>query len=159
MRRAALIAALAAFGSVFAASRPNVVVKPNAIYARRGSLGANDYVATNVAPCASAYAIREVRDGRLHDRAVNVATVDGTEAEFALPSRRTVAGFARGLIVSVTASTSAVVRFTGANSLYRSDGEDTLSVKPGLNVFSFIEIGDGDYIVEVRLLVPIREGN
>ena len=54
---------------------------------------------------------------------------------------------------------SAVVRFTGANSLYRSDGEDTLSVEPGLNVFSFIEIGDGDYIVEVRPLVPIREGN
>ena len=39
------------------------------------------------------------------------------------------------------------------------DGEDTLSVEPGLNVFSFIEIGDGDYIVEVRPLVPIREGN
>ena len=54
MRRAALIAALAVFGIVFAASRPDVVVKPNAIYARRGSLGANDYVATNVAPCASA---------------------------------------------------------------------------------------------------------
>ena len=159
MRRAALIAALAAFGAVFAASRPDVLVKPNAIYARRGSLGANDYVATNVASCVSAYAIREVRDGRLHDRAVNVATVDGAEAEFALPSRRTVAGFARGLIVSATASTNAVVRFTGANSLYRSDGGDTLSVEPGLNVFSFIEIGDGDYIVEVRPLVPIREGN
>lgn len=49
MRRAVLIAALAAFGVVFAASRPDVVVKPNAIYARRGSLGANDFVATNVA--------------------------------------------------------------------------------------------------------------
>ena len=61
--------------------------------------------------------------------------------------------------MSVTASTSAVVRFTGANSLYRSDGEDTLSVEPGLNVFSFIEIGDGDYIVEVRPLVLIKEGN
>lgn len=159
MRKAVLISALAAFNAVFATSKPDVVVKPNAVYARRGSLGSNDYVATNVAPCVSAYAIREVRDGRLRDRAVNVATVDGAGAEFALPARRTVAGFARGLIVSVTASTNAVIRFTGANSLYRSDDEDTLSVEPGLNVFSFIEIGDGDYIVEVRSLVPIREGN
>ena len=61
--------------------------------------------------------------------------------------------------LTLTASTKAVVRFTGANSLYRSDGEDTLSVGPGLNVFSFIEIGDGDYIVEVRPLVLIKEGN
>ena len=39
------------------------------------SLGANDYVVTNVAPCASAYLMNEVKAGKLRDRAVNVVTV------------------------------------------------------------------------------------
>ena len=157
MRKVALFVALAALGAAFAAPRPDVIVKPNAVYARRGALGSNDYVATNVAPCVSAYAIRDVRDSQLHDRAVNMVSVDGAEAEFALPSRRTVAGFARGLIVSVTASTNATVRITGANALYRSDGGDALEVERGLNVFSLVEIGNGVYLVEVRPLTQIRE--
>lgn len=158
MRRAALLAAFAALAAA-ASAATDVIVRPNAVYARRGALGANDYVATNVAPCVSAYAIREVRDGRLHDRAVNIVTVGGTEAEFALPSRRTVAGFARALVVCATAETNAAVRFTGANALYRSDGADTLELEPGLNVFSFIEIGNEAYLVEVRPLVQVREDN
>ena len=159
MRKVVLLAAVTALGAAFAASRPDVVVKPNAVYARRGALGSNDYVVTNVAPCVSAYAIRDIRDGRLRDRAVNMVSVEGTEAEFALPARRTVAGFARGLIMSVTASTNATIRITGANALYRSDGGDTLEVEPGLNVFSFVEIGNGVYLVEVRPLTQIRETN
>jgi len=158
MLKTILFAALAATATVVFAA-PDVVVKPNAVYARRGSLGANDYVATNVAPCVSAYAIREVRDGQLHDRAVNMVTVEGTESEFALPFRRTVAGFARGLLVSVTATTNATVRFTGATALYRCDGGGPLTVEPGLNAFSLIEIGDKVYLVEVRPLIQIKEDN
>lgn len=154
-----ILSAMLALTATAVFAVPDVVVKSNAVYARRGSLGANDYVATNVAPCVSAYAIRNVRDGQLHDRSVNIVTVEGTEAEFALPSRRTVAGFARGLIVSVAASTNAVIRITGADALYRSDGGDSLEVEPGLNVFSFIEIGDKVYLVEVRPLVQIKEDN
>ena len=160
MRRGALLAALTAFGAAliaFAARPPDSVTRGHAVYARRGSLGADSYVATNVAPCASAYLLNEATDGRLRDRAVNSASVAG-DAEFALPSRRTVAGFARSFVLhlSVASNATCSVTFTGAEALYKTSGSDGLTALRGRHVISFLEVADGRYLVDVQELVEIR---
>ena len=52
MRRVVFLAALAALSCAAAATLPDSVTKDKVTYARRGSLGANSYVVTNiVVPC------------------------------------------------------------------------------------------------------------
>ena len=160
MRRVVFLAAVAALLCVvaaFAASLPDSRVQGHAVLARRGSLGADDYVATNVTACSSAYVMHAPTDGRLRDRAVNVVSVDSTNAVFAVPGRRTVAGFARGFLVSVVAATNAVVRFEGANGIYSSDATVEFRIPPGRSMFSFIEIGDNEYLAAWRELTEIRQ--
>lgn len=160
MHRGALLAALTALGAAtlaFCATLPDTVGSTSAVYARRGSLGANDYVATNVAPCKSAYQIVRVADGRLRDRAVNIATVAG-DAEFALPSRRTVAGFARSFVLhlSVASNVTCSVAFTGADALYKSTGSEGLTALRGRYLITLLEVADNRYLVDVHELEEIR---
>ena len=145
----ALCAALDAM-LAFSAQPPDTRVQGHAVLARRGSLGANDYVATNVAPCSSAYIMHAPTDGRLRDRAVNTVSVDTTNAVFALPGRRTAEGYARAFIVAVNSTTNAVLSFTGANGIYSPDGGGPVRVEPGRTMFSFIEIGANEYLLETR---------
>ena len=52
--------------------------------ARRGALGPDDYVVTNVPPITSSYVMNEVKYGKLRDRAVNTATVSGAFGDIPL---------------------------------------------------------------------------
>ena len=137
---------------------PDVKVKTNAVYARRGSLGANDYVVTNVAPCASAYLMNEVKAGKLRDRAVNVVTVSEAEAAFELPLKRTVEGYARAMLVAVTAECATRITLTGAESLWGTfPKKETLELCAGTHVLQIIEIGKAVYLVEAREIVEFKE--
>lgn len=137
---------------------PDVKVKTNAVYARRGSLGANDYVVTNVAPCASAYLMNEVKAGKLRDRAVNVVTVSEAEAAFELPLKRTVEGYARAMLVAVTAERATRITLTGAESLWGTfPKKETLELCAGTHVLQIIEIGKAVYLVEAREIVEFKE--
>lgn len=137
---------------------PDVKVKTNAVYARRGSLGADDYVVTNVAPCASAYLMHEVKAGKLRDRAVNVVTVSEAEAAFELPLKRTVEGYARAMLVAVTAECATRITLTGAESLWGTfPKKETLELCAGTHVVQIIEIGKAVYLVEAREIVEFKE--
>lgn len=161
MRKAIVAFALTAASAVVLgfAPPPDSVVRGNAAYARRGSLGANDYVVTKVAPCKSAYRISAVVDGQLRDRAMNVATVTNDTA-FALPARRLVAGFARSFCVSVTVASESPCRisFTGAGRIFVSDAFEGLALSPGRHIVSFMEIGDNEYAVDVNGLSEAEGG-
>ena len=137
---------------------PDVKVKANAVYARRGSLGADDYVVTNVAPCASAYLMHEVKAGKLRDRAVNVVTVSEAESTFELPLKRTVEGYARAMLVAVTAERATRITLTGAESLWGTfPKKETLELCAGTHVLQIIEIGKAVYLVEAREIVEFKE--
>lgn len=162
MRRGAVLAALTALGAAaiaFGARMPDTLARPDAVYARRGSLGANDYVATNVAPCKSAYRIFRVTDGRLHDRGMNVVTVTN-DATFSLPPRRLVAGFARSFCVSVSVDADAPCRigFTGAERIWVTDSFESFSLVRGRHLVQFTEIGDNEYAADVNGLVETEGG-
>ena len=137
---------------------PDVKVKTNAVYARRGSLGANDYVVTNVAPCASAYLMNEVKAGKLRDRAVNTVAVSAPEVSLELPLKRTVEGYARAMLVAVTAECATRITLTGAESLWGSfPKKDTLELCAGTHLVQIVEIGKAVYLVEARELVEFKE--
>ena len=100
---------------------PDTVTRDKVTYARRGSLGADSYVATNVVVDPPGYQLSRVADMKLRDRAVNFAAVEGTNAVFALPGRKSAAGYARAFILylDVSAEGGAAVSFTGAVSTGR----------------------------------------
>ena len=154
MRRRALLAALAALSCAAAAALPDSVTRDKVTYARRGSLGANSYVATNVVVDPPSYQLSRVSEMRLRDRAVNFASVDGTNAVFALPGRKSVAGYARAFILylDVSAEGGAAVSFTGAAELYTTDWYGHPKVEKGKWMFSLLELADDVYLVETREL-------
>ena len=160
MRRATVIAVLAALGAVavaLGARLPDTVSTASATYARRGSLGANDYVATNVAPCKSAYRIVTVADGRLHDRAVNVVRVTG-DVTLETPQRRTVAGYARAFCVSLSVEASGDCRIAleGPARVFVRGGAGDLTLAPGRYVMQLLEIGENEYVAEVAELEELE---
>ena len=161
MRRLLLLAALAAISWASAASLPDTVTRDRVTYARRGSLGANAYVATNVVVSPPAYQLSRVAEMKLRDRCVNYASVAGTNAVFALPGRKTTAGCARAFILYLDAldAGGCAVSFTGAAALYTTDWTDAPRVGMGKRLFSFIEIADNEYLVETRELEEIGRGN
>ena len=160
MRRVVFLAALAALCAA-GANLPDTVTKDKVTYARRGSLGANSYVVTNIVVEPPSYQLSRVADMKLRDRCVNCATVEGTNAVFALPARKTVAGYARTILVYVDATNDAgcTVEFTGANALYTTDWYDRPRIGKGKRLFSIMEIADNEYLVETRELEEIGRGN
>ena len=154
----AFLAAETAFAAV-AASLPDTVTKDKVTYARRGSLGADSYVVTNIVAEPPSYQLARVADMRLRDRCVNALVVEGTNAVLALPGRRTVAGYARAFVVYIDAANDAgcTVEFTGALALYTTDWHDRPRVPKGKRLFSVLEIADNEYLVETRELEEIRK--
>lgn len=164
MRKALVLIALAACaaGALFAdlgsGVVPDVKETQNAVYARRGSLGSDDYVVTNIPPITSSYLMNEVKYGKLRDRAVNTATVTGAFASFELPLKRTVAGFARAMLFVVTAEQATQITLTGAESLWGTcSKEGTLTLCAGRHLLQIIEIGNASYLIEERELVEFKE--
>lgn len=160
MRRVVFLAALTALCAA-GANLPDTVTKDKVTYARRGSLGANSYVVTNIVVEPPSYQLSRIADMKLRDRCVNYATVEGTNAVFALPARKTVAGYARTMLVYVDATNDAgcTVEFTGANALYTTDWYDRPRIGKGKRLFSIMEIADNEYLVETRELEEIGRGN
>lgn len=158
-RLAAGIAATVLCATAFAGNLPDSIVRDRTVLARRGSLGANSYVVTNVFPELPAYQLSRVAESKLRDRAVNIASAPDASASFALPGRKTVAGYARSFILylDVTAEGGCKVSFTGADALYTADWFDTDKVTKGKRIFSFLEIADNVYLVETRELTAIRK--
>ena len=156
MHRGAVLAALtvlAAATLAFAAKPPDTVETQAAVYARRGSLGSDDYVATNVAPCRPSMQIVRVTDGRLRDRAVNLVTVTG-DVTLSLPGRRTVAGYARTLCATLKVESDAecAVTLDGAAKVYAVDSPGGISVGRGVHFMQVLEIGDNEYVADVHEL-------
>lgn len=143
----------------FAATLPDTVTDGKTVKSRRGSLGADSYVVTEVSPDPPAYQIASVKDDKLRDRCVNYTAMDGTSAVFALPGKRTTAGYARAFILylDVQADGGCNVSFTGADALFTTDWLDNPKVGKGKRIFSFIEIGNNEYLVETRELEEIKE--
>jgi len=152
----AFLAAETAFAAI-AASLPDTVTKDKVTYARRGSLGADSYVATNVVVDPPGYQLSRVADMKLRDRCVNYVTVEGTNAVFALPARKSVAGYARTMLVYVDAAneTGCAVSFTGADALYTTDWYSAPRIGKGKSMFSIMELADNQYLVEMRELERI----
>ena len=160
MRRVVFFAALAALCAA-GANLPDTVTKDKVTYARRGSLGANSYVVTNIVVEPPSYQLSRVADMKLRDRCVNYAAVEGTNAVFALPARKTVAGYARTMLVYVDATNDAgcAIEFAGATALYTTDWYDRPRIGKGKRLFSIMEIADNEYLVETRELEEIGRGN
>ena len=161
MRRICLVAAMSALSGVLAASSPDTVTRDRVTYSRRGSLGADTYVVTDVSVEPPSYQLSRVSEMKLRDRCVNSATVAGTNAVFALPGRKTVAGYARAIMLYLEATDDrgCSVSFTGANALYTSDWRGAPRVDKGRHIFSIIEVEDNEYLVETRALEEIRKEN
>ncbi len=159
MRRLVFAAAMAALSCAGAAGFPDTVTKDKVTYARRGSLGADSYVVTNIVVEPPSYQLSRIADMRLRDRCVNSATVEGESVVFALPGRKTVAGYARTLLVflDVTNDEGCTVAFTGADALFTSDWYGAPKVPKGKIIFSVMEITDNQYLVETRELEKIQK--
>ena len=159
MRRLVFLAALSALSCVSAAVLPDTVTRDKVTYARRGSLGSDSYVVTNIVVEPPSYQLSRVSEMKLRDRCVNSATIDGTNAVFALPGRKTVAGYARAIILYIDAANDAGcdVVFTGAAALYTTDWGVAPHVPKGKRIFSIMEIADNEYLVETRELEQIQK--
>lgn len=161
MRNPILFSALVALSCACGATLPDTVTRDKVTYARRGSLGADSYVVTNIVVEPPSYQLSPVADMKLRDRCVNSATVEGASVVFALPGRKTVAGHARALLVFLDATNDGgcTVAFTGADALYTSDWIEAPKVPKGKRIFSIVEIADNQYLVETRELEEIGKEN
>lgn len=161
MRRLVSLAVLVALSCAVGAGIPDTVTKDKVTYARRGSLGSDSYVVTNIVVEPPSYQLARVADMKLRDRCVNSATVEGESAVFALPGRKTVAGYARTLLVFLDVKNDAgcTVAFTGADALYTTDWCGAPKVPKGKRIFSIMEIADNQYLVETRELEEIGKDN
>lgn len=159
MRRLFFLVALSALSCVSAASLPDTVTRDKVTYARRGSLGSDSYVVTNIVVEPPSYQLSRVSDMKLRDRCVNSATAEGTNVVFSLPGRKTVAGYARAIILYLDAAneTGCDVAFTGADALYTTDWSGAPHVPKGKRIFSIMEIADNEYLVETRELEQIQK--
>ena len=159
MGKSAVIAALAALSCAlvaFAARPPDSKVVGNAAMARRGSLGANDYVVTNVAPCSSCYDLCAPPDGRLRDRAVNAVEAAGN-VSLSVPTNAVAPGAARAFCVylKATGSGGCAVTVGGAARILVPDGSEGLSFGRGEYVLSFVELERDVFLVDSRGLIEL----
>lgn len=159
MGKSALIAVLAALSCAlvaFAARPPDSRVVGNAAMARRGSLGANDYVVTNVAPCSSCYELCVPSEGRLRDRAVNAVEAAGN-VSLAVPTNAAAPGAARAFCVylKATGSGGCEVALGGATRILAPDGSEGLAFGRGEYVLSFVELESGVFLVDSRELTEL----
>jgi len=154
-----LLSALASFAGLGSGDPPPDGFVTNGVaYARRGALGKNAYVVTNLWTDSPCYSLVPTGGTSLVDRAVNRRVVSG-DTTFAVPPVPTMRTYdthrkARAFIVvtEVAADTPPEVSFTGLRRIYTLHGD--MTVGKGLTWISFMEIGDGEFVVET---VPITE--
>ena len=146
----ALLTACAAFWGF--APPPDSVQRGSAACARRGSLGADDYVVTNVAPCSSCYELSVPDGGSLRDRAVNALEATG-EVQLFVPTNAVAPGAARAFCVYLKAGGGGC-RLTvgGVRKVLLPDGSDGLSFAGGEHLVSFLELEKDVFMVDSREL-------
>ena len=146
----ALLAVCAAFCGF--APPPDSVRRGNAACARRGSLGADDYVVTNVSPCSSCYELCAPDGGMLRDRAVNA--LEGTgEIRLLVPTNAAAPGAARAFCVYLKANGGGCrLSVVGARKVLLPDGSDGLSFPSGEHFVSFLELEKDVFMADSRKL-------
>lgn len=146
-----LLAACAAFWGF--APPPDSVRRGNATCARRGSLGADDYVVTNVAPCSSCYELSVPDGGMFRDRAVNA--LEGTgDVQVFVPTNAAAPGAARAFCVYLKAKGSGCrLSVGGVRKVLLPDGSDGLSFPSGEHFVSFLELEKDVFMADSRELV------
>lgn len=157
-RLAFVLALVLAATELFAVHPPDGFVRDEAAYARRGALGADHYVVTNVTVMHPSYLLVTTATTNLTDRAMQSYQLDAATT-FVLPPPspkreadlwRPVRSFL--LALTVQTDTAPEVRFVGAGRIYHGDGDFSLS--KGLNLLQFIEFAEGDFLIENRKLDP-----
>ncbi len=153
---AAVLAAGAASAGLGSGVRADAYEADGVAYARRGALGGDAYVVTNVAVRPPCYALATGCGTSLVDRAVNACSVTGDVAFAAPPKpavresdgRRDARAFV--LVLDVAADAAAPeVSFLGFGSLATAEGEG-IEVGAGRTLLSFFEIGEDEFVVDVR---------
>ena len=152
---AAILAAGAAGAGLGSGVRADAYEADGVAYARRGALGGDAYVVTNVAVRSPCYALATGCGTSLVDRAVNACSVTGDVAFAAPPKpavresdgRRDARAFV--LVLDVAADAAPEVSFHGFGALATVEGEG-IEIEAGRTLLSFFEIGDGEFVVDVR---------
>jgi len=121
-------------------------------YARRGALGGDSYVVTNLWTDPPSYALVVTGGAAVVDRAVNRRVVSGRTV-FAVPPvpvKRTYDAWrpARSFVIvtEIADDPPPEVSFSGFSRIYTIHGD--LTVGKGVTWISFLEIGDGEFVVE-----------
>ena len=133
-------------------------------YARRGALGNDSYVVTNVYTETPCYSLAAGFGTNLVNRAVNSCTVTGDVAFVAPPApvKRECDPFraARAflLVLEIEADLVPEVDFRGFGTLSTVDGVG-IGIGKGTTILSFIEVRDGDFLVEAHELKPLNPRN
>lgn len=154
MRRIIVILSAVAVSLAFTfAPPPDTIVRGRTVYARRGSLGANDYVATNVVECSPSYALCVAADGRLRDRAINSVETGG-DVYLAVPTNDSPTGMSRTFCVYLrtTGNAGCRVMVAGARRLVAPSGSDGLVFGKGEFFLAFAEIEEDVFMVDTRVL-------
>lgn len=132
-------------------------------FARKGSLGGDSYVVTNVVPMAPAYMLASADSTNLVDRAINRFTPKGDTA-FIMPpppAKRECDAYRNArsflLFVTVTNDTPPAVSFIGAKRLVSDDWSESVRLSKGENLLAFMELADGVFLVEAGELTEIKE--
>ena len=150
-----------AYGGWFTSNTPDTKTRDEVRFTRKGALGNNDYVVSDVYPPLPSYALVTEPTTQLVDRAVNLITLE-RDTTFVMPPepvKRTVDSYraARSFIlrVAITNQTPPKVWFDGCEKLVSTSGENSIDLTRGENLLSFIEIGTGTFMVEMRDLTQI----
>ena len=131
-------------------------------FARKGSLGSDSFVVTNVVPSLPAYSLQERESTNLVDRAINRYTLI-EDVSFVLPpapQRRATDDYrsARGfvLLATVTTDSPPSISFIGAKKIVSDDWTNKIKLLKGENLISFMEINDGVFLIETAQLTEIQ---
>lgn len=131
-------------------------------FARKGALGSDSFVVTNVVPSLPAYSLQERESTNLVDRAINRYTLM-EDVSFVLPpapQRRATDDYrsARGFILLATVTTDSPpsISFIGAKKIVSDDWTNKIKLLKGENLISFMEISDGVFLVETAQLTEIQ---
>ena len=152
--------ACAAFAGLGSGGRPaDGFVADDVAYARRGALGQDDYVVTNLWTQTPCYALVTGAGTTLVDRAVNRFSVTN-DVSFALPglsggrsydAHRPARSFV--VVIAIASDPAPEVAFRGARALYTAECD--LAIGKGITILSFLEIGEGEFLVESRELTRL----
>ena len=141
---------------------PDAKERDEVSFARRGTLGTDDYVVTNVVPQLPAYMLVEEQSTALVDHAVNRFDLAG-DTVFTVPAapvKREVDPYraARGLllVLSVGDGTVPKVSFDGCAGIYTTDGSKEITLVKGVNIISLMEIGSDSFMAEIRELTEVE---